>query len=281
MKIYIIYGTKGGGSRMRGIQVYDEFKKDSKYDVTLYKLNNTNEIREIKDSIILIVKKMPSIDILKLLKKSNNTIIYDIIDYGFDIEHNMYYPKIFRNNDIINNIDYVLTVNMESLKHLRGILKKRCKLVCIYHHWDPKIEQYNNNIENNKLQICYIGYTKKDYNCLYYDELDDINIFGSCINREEHNKYRCHYNVRHINSICSLYKSNVKLSTAAAAGANIITSRDKSVLELLNHDYPYLTNSDKKSVTRMIQYAKDTYNTDIWYKGLIDLQKIKKRTSLK
>ena len=55
------------------------------------------------------------------------------------------------------------------------------------------------------------------------------------------------------------------------------TTRDLSLRSLLPDDYPYYTDDN---VQKTINFAKETYGTDIWEYGLECMQKVKNRTSL-
>jgi hypothetical protein len=282
MKIVIVCSGKGGASYMRGEQIYQELGNDSGYKLELIKSKGIKRLRDIKNSIVLIVKVLVPTDLLVLIKKNKNVIIYDIIDAYFEIHKGIYHPSIFRNKKIMKQIDYIIVVNNESLNHFNNVLclNNKCKVICIYHHWDPDILQYNTYKNINDLCICYVGYHLDGRNCLYFNELDDINILGNKIDSDKNCKYNCHYNIRKEDGIMSKYKSSVKLSTAAAMNCNIITTRDKCITELLNPDYPYITDSNIKNVTKMIQYTKNTYNTPVWFKGLEYLKEVKNKTSL-
>ena len=75
-------------------------------------------------------------------------------------------------------------------------------------------------------------------------------------------------------------KPSIKIKTAAVLNCNIITTNDISVKELLKKvdgtDYPYLLQSSEyNEVINMIKYAEKTYKTDIWYRGLEIMKKIK------
>ena len=77
-----------------------------------------------------------------------------------------------------------------------------------------------------------------------------------------------------------LYKPSTKVATASAIGANIITSRDSSVVELLGENYPYLTNTDFQSVIKTLDYAKKTFGKKVWKDALKTMKKVKKKTDI-
>jgi hypothetical protein len=75
------------------------------------------------------------------------------------------------------------------------------------------------------------------------------------------------------------------MKTAATMNCNIITTNDVSVHEMLKLvnglDYPYLlTDSNYESVIEMINYAKKTYKTEVWYKGLDIMKRVYEYTAI-
>ena len=47
---------------------------------------------------------------------------------------------------------------------------------------------------------------------------------------------------------------------------------------MLGLDYPYICDFDADKVKAMIQYAKETYLTDVWYDGLDRMRKVIDKT---
>ena len=78
-----------------------------------------------------------------------------------------------------------------------------------------------------------------------------------------------------------------KVSTAAIAGANIVTSLDPSVRELVDEEYPYSIDTEtdcfkenyQEVCCEMVTKARETFNTKIWHDGLKILKKVKERTT--
>ena len=52
-------------------------------------------------------------------------------------------------------------------------------------------------------------------------------------------------------------------------------------IELLGNDYPYyIKKFDIESVMETLQYAKQTYKTDVWKKAMKMMESVKEKTSL-
>ena len=284
MKIYIICNYSSSG-HMRGEQITDELNKDNKYPTILINSKDYKSINMITNSIIILVKKILPIHIFKNMKLNNNTVIYDIIDSGINrhlIDNiSKYNPQILQ---YIDYIDYLITINKYMNKYICKKLRhinKKCNVVTIYHHWDPNIT--DKNINNSKLNICYIGNNLNEMNCMYLNNFKEIIHLGADITKvADYRYYNCHYNIRNTNTLNYKFKSNIKLSTAACTGSNIITSSDNSITELLDDSYPYIIkgNVNTNTVKQMILYVNNTYNTDIWYNALNEMKKVCEYTSI-
>jgi hypothetical protein len=104
-------------------------------------------------------------------------------------------------------------------------------------------------------------------------------------------KYNCHYAVRcpkiADTSHYWIAKSATKVVTAAGSEANIITSLDPPVRVLIDESYPYSIDTETDEFLSdpdlvcmdMIEYAKTTYKTRIWYDALDVMREIKKKVS--
>ena len=105
-------------------------------------------------------------------------------------------------------------------------------------------------------------------------------------------RYSCHYAVRApwVGDYRSQWftKTGGKVSTAAAAGSNIITSLDPCVKELIDGEYPYSINTETDEFkqnyieicSQMIKYAESTFKTKVWYDGLKILEAVTERTKV-
>jgi hypothetical protein len=75
----------------------------------------------------------------------------------------------------------------------------------------------------------------------------------------------------------ALLKPATKVSTAAAVGANVLTYRDPSVLELLGPDYPFYVDGEPMPAIRM---ARASFGGASWKKGREMMKAVKEKTSL-
>jgi hypothetical protein len=294
-KIYFIYRKKSTAGRMRGLQIQEELNKDKNYKAYIVSINNISAIKKIRKGIVIFIKNIVNSDILTIIKKNKNIILFDIVDDGMRYDNPTYNPIILKYPIILNFINYII-VESESLKQflskkIRKLIRTKkiqhsVIIIKIYHHYDPIIDTYikNNDITTNDnnhiLKLCFIGSDKNGINCLYLKNIDSIQRIGSRLVPIRYKNYNCHYSVRAIHTHQFNFKPATKLATAAATNANIIISKDHNVIELIGDNYPYLTNSDINSVKKTILYTQSTYKTPIWYKALELMQKVKDKTSI-
>lgn len=104
-------------------------------------------------------------------------------------------------------------------------------------------------------------------------------------------KWSCHYGVRApwVGDYAAYWsnKSATKLITAAGSGANIITSLDPAVMQLIDKDYPYAIDTElskfrqnyDQECDNMIKKVKETYKTKVWFDGLEMLREVREKTS--
>jgi hypothetical protein len=92
-------------------------------------------------------------------------------------------------------------------------------------------------------------------------------------------RFNCHLSLRS-GSKEMRYKPAVKVSIAAACGANIVTTRDASAIELLGEDYPYYTEPGLDAVTATIEHARATLGGPVWRAGLERMRGVAERTRL-
>lgn len=272
--IGINYGS--GSATIRCCQIYHIIKKNNEYN-----FDCTTNINNIFNSYIICVKDNNNLNLdkLKLMKKNNNKIIFDVLDYYDELTSNI--PNIITNK-FINYID-IFIVNNNFMKV--EFKKYNKKVYVIPHHYDYRL---NNKVlqKLNKLKFIFNGYVgDKNKNCLYINELkekynllicDEFNYF--CNNFLASNY--CFISIREEDSWEYNNRPVMKLAHAAC-DSNIIITNDMSVRDLLDPSYPYLLkNHEYETVLEMMEYVKKTFETDIWYKGLEIMKDLKKKLNI-
>lgn len=140
-------------------------------------------------------------------------------------------------------------------------------------HWDPRFS--TNTAGDQDLRIAYLG----DRRSLHlWDQIPGVEYIDSDY-FERSLAFNCHLSIR-MPGKESLYKPAVKVSTAGACGAVLITTRDEASLELLGPDYPFYTGYDLDEIIATIDFARDTKDSETWQLALRRLAEVRERTSL-
>lgn len=276
-----IYESAG----MRGHQIWEQLKNYYDCDV------NRN-IDKIENSIIFFLKDNYGVtsELLRKSKKNKNINVMDVIDL---ISVNPNNPEEYGDLDMIRNgwndyIDYYIVNNQHMVEYYTKKYNKFC--FPIPHQYDPRLDSLLiSRPKNKKLEFLFsgfVGHTNK--NCLYINELmKDYNIkicgkFEDLYSKPEFYNCDCHISIRKEGSWEYITKPAMKLANASAIGANIITTYDMSVRDLLPKDYPYLLmTEDYESVKKMFDYVIKTYNTKVWYRGLDIMRGLRETLSVK
>lgn len=140
-------------------------------------------------------------------------------------------------------------------------------------HWDPRFRPHAAGTA--KLEIAYLG----DRRSLYlWDRIPGV----TCIDTdyfEQARRFNCHLSIRQPGKE-SLYKPAVKVSTAGACRAALITTRDEGAMELLGSDYPYYTGHRLEEIQHTIEHVRETLGSEVWRLALCKLAEARERTSL-
>jgi hypothetical protein len=270
--------TGSGSGHIRANQIFYIIQQKMK-NINFKCITNINNI---KNSYILCIKHNNKLDInkLKLMKKNNNKIIFDILDY-YEAE-TLGTPDIIKNgfNQYIN----IFVVNNEYMKNIYKNFNK--PIYVIPHHYDIRLNDKSMKKLNDLKFIFngYVGYTNQ--NCLYIKELQEkygllvCDEFNKFCNRFLASNY-CFISIRKEGTWEYNNRPCMKLAHAAACESNIIITNDMSVRDLLDPSYPYLLkNHEYETVLEMMEYVKKTFETDIWYKGLEIIKDLKQKLKI-
>lgn len=255
-------GAKAGQLKTKGLQPREALRKKGIHsEVYLRKLP-----KDIDNSIIIFVKYFPFREVKRAIRKKC-ILIYEIVD-----EHK---PFFLENEGAL--CDGVIFSNKRMINDFKHLLSKNTTPFVIYHHWDPRFKKSKEKQRN--FSLAYFGTIPKK-NAIHFDKIS-IPVFTKFSDHLKYkDKFNCLYSMRKEGSINFLYKPSTKVVTAAAIGANIITSREPSATELLGEDYPYFTDTDFNSVKKTIEYAKRTFNKKVWKDALKRMEEVRKRTDI-
>lgn len=218
-----------------------------------------DDLPTTRDSIVVFIKTSRLRDLVGARLRRNILVadVHDTLVFKRRIKHRrLYHGAIFRNDRQL--ADYTVRRQLE---------------VVIPHQGDPRYEP--NEAPPDELRLAYLGDPRS------------ISFFGKhpeipCINGnffEEARKYNCHLSLRE-GLRDFLYKPSLKVSTAAACHAVLITTPDVSTLELLGDDYPFYTAPDIASVENAIAHARAVIGGPEWRRALQKLAKAREVTRL-
>lgn len=265
-----------GSAPMRSIQICKNIQRRFKFINCVMTL----DIENIENKVFLFVKDNfnLNIEILKKVKKNNNVIIFDILDY--------YDEKTCNIPDMIQNkfLDYIDILIVNNLYMRKNFYKLNKPIYVIPHHYDERLIKFTKAPKCNNLQFIYNGELgNTNQNCLYINELKkkyDIIHCTSFIDfiQKYNKKNYCYLSIRKENSYEFNNRPLMKLAHAAGTDSNIIITKDKSVIDFLDPSYPYLLkNSNYETVLKMMEYVKKTFNTEIWWKARSIMSELKLR----
>lgn len=143
----------------------------------------------------------------------------------------------------------------------------------IYHQWDPRYSP--NQAPRDRLAVGYLGLPRS---LELWGELPGV----ECVQDgyfDAARRFNCHLSVRNPGREI-LYKPNCKVSTAAACGAGLITTRDQSTVELLGEDYPYYCEPDRGSILAAIERARLSFGSAEWHAALDRLRTVREETRI-
>lgn len=238
----------------------DHFIINDKY------FSNKEEKLILKDNIIIIIKNLPNIEILKILKKNNNYIIHELLDifYSKIKTYDQYFNLNFNSNSNSNSNNLIDKIIVNSF-HMKNILNNYYDNIdVIYHHYDNRIK--NNGIINTNPH--YFGFKKIDLSN------DLINKYNIKICRNIPRYLSNAFSTIHL---CLYFKKNIlfdtytstKLSTALATNSIFICNKIPIFVELLGCNYDYYIN-DINDLELIINKAKNTLNNKEKYKKYLE-----------
>ena len=258
-----------GTTQMRGRQIMAKLIARGHTNV---KIIENDSYKLVKNSIIIFLKHLPPTQQeLYDCKNYNNILIWDVVDCFSQID-----TININKTKMVDNLIYTNSKFKRIITDIGG----NPNGIVIPHHWDERLE---NTSSLNRFNIGYVGMATS---LKHYDNIKNSNVI-MITDRNEHinnitniNKINCFIDIKHTDSLHWFMKPAEKVSNASAIGANIILNRHFGALEILDIDYPYYCSNDWPSVYKMMKYARETYNSNIWNVGLEMMQEVKEKTIL-
>lgn len=213
-----------------------------------------------------------SIKDLYELKLNGNKLIFDPVDSNVPPERSRY-------------ADIVVAPSETIYKKYKNKFPPPIKIVIVNHNVDSRLRKLNFSKRSKMFKVGYFGEAINTVLTPKIKKLIDP-FWVSTISQnndwfKELPKYNLHYAVRKPREFY-LNKPFMKGFVAAHCNANIlIQDSEKEAVKWLGEDYPYLLHGKvtEKKILDILKYAKKTFGTKTWTKGLEIMQKIKEKTS--
>tara|TARA_B110000208_G_scaffold191873_1_gene260653 strand:+ start:2005 stop:2910 length:906 start_codon:yes stop_codon:yes gene_type:complete len=226
-----------------------------------------------KNSIYIFVKYISDIKYILELKKNNNIIIYEPLDY--------YWSKYDNINKYIENLKYIyntyfnyVLVNNKKL----CILFNQKNIFCNYHEYDINYHVNKNKISN---EIIYLGdilkssFTEKSLeknNIIHIKSYENKNLKKKVYNPNIHIDY-CKNNHKYYN-----LHTSTKLGTCLFFNSIFICNKVPIYIELLGEDYKYYLNEDFSNFKELnLKAIKTLENIDNYNLYLKSVEHVKKK----
>jgi hypothetical protein len=218
------------------------------------------ELRGVRGAALVFVKRANLLDLLRSRAAGNRLVIdvHDTVVFRRGVRWGrLYHGMIFRNR-----------------RALADFGRGRPGDVVIPHHWDERYVPHEAPLD--RLRLGFLG----DPRSAPFPEapLPGVELaFEDWFARAR--GFNAHLSIRQPGRE-HLYKPNLKVATAAACRAVLITTPDESALEHLGPDYPFYTEADRASVVAAIARAERLLGGPEWQRALSLLERVRERTTL-
>ena len=216
-------------------------------------------IRDVHDAILVFIKTS-RLDHLLRAKRNHNRLVLDVQD-----------TVVFKRH--IKNRWFFDALIFKNHRQLADFGRNGRPDRIIHHQWDERYAPHRAG--ESELKIGYFGLARS---FAQWGELPEV----ACFDHDYFVRaldYNCHLSIREPGREF-LYKPNCKVSTAAACGANLVTTVDVSTVEFLGDDYPYYCGQDRESILAAIDKARSTLRGPEWRRGLERMREVREITSM-
>lgn len=218
------------------------------------------ELGSCRNSVLLFIKTS-RLDHLLLAKTRNNRLVLDVQD-------TVVFKRRIKNRWLF---DALILKNRRQLDDFGRPGKADCM---IYHQWDPRYVAVTQTPQD-RLALGYLGLQRS---LSLWGELPGVEYVDGGYFAAA-GRFNCHLSIREPGREF-LYKPNCKVSTAAACGANLITTRDVSTVELLGEDYPFYCEPERGSILAAIERVRASFGSPEWQRGLERMRQVRALTAM-
>jgi len=217
------------------------------------------ELRGVRGAALVFVKRADLLDLVRGRLAGCRLVIdvHDTVVFRRGVRWSrLYHGMIFRNR-----------------RALADFGRGRPTDVVIPHHWDERYAPHEAPMD--RLRLCFLGDPRS---APFEEPLPGVElVFDDWFARAR--AFNAHLSIRRPGRE-ALYKPNLKVATAAACRALLVTTRDESALEHLGPDYPFYTEPDRDSVIASIARAERLLGGAEWERALAILDGVRERTAL-
>jgi len=217
------------------------------------------ELAGVRDAILVFVKRIDLADLVRA-KLAGNAIVLDVQD-----------TVVFKRG--IRYARFWDGIIFRSRRALEDFGHGHPGAVLIPQHWDERYVP--NRAPANRLALGFLGDPRS------YPLPRPLPGLTLVFDRwfERAPEFNAHLSLRGTEREI-LYKPSNKISTAAACGAVLLTTRDSAALEHLGEDYPFYLGGSWDEVQRGIADAERRFGSDDWHRALATLERVRDATTL-
>lgn len=255
-KVFFVKYYDKGSTVMAGDQIAEALRARGHEARSVYPV----EVADVRGAILVFIKTSRWWHLARAKKNGNRTVL--------DVQDTVVFKRRIKNRFWFDGMIW------KNRRQIEDFGRPEQKNRIIHHQWDPRYAP--NRLDGSAIRIAYVGLARS---LRLWGKLPGIDCFDDDYFRRALD-YNCHLSVREPGPEF-LYKPNCKVSTAAACGANLITTRDESAVELLGEDYPYyVASAAEADVIAGIEKARATFGGPEWLSGLETMRAVRERTSI-
>jgi len=218
-----------------------------------------DRIGEFRDAVMVFIKTSKLHHLLRARWQGNRTVL--------DVHDTVIFKRGLKN---LRFFDGMILRNQRAFDDFHRPDRADVNILL---HWDPRFGP--NTADPEQLNIGYLGGRRSAY---YWGEVPGVGYVDRDF-FERARPFNCHLSIRRAPKEY-LYKPGVKVSTAGACEAAIITTRDEASLELLGPDYPYYTGHELPEVLETMDKVRDSFGSETWNRALTLTRAARDRTAL-
>lgn len=266
--LYDLINAQKGSTILRSHQVYEIVKGEG----SVLPLHITHDSSGIKNSIVIMDKyssTFASRAMLRKLREANNILISDPVDDEIIVEK-------------YSQFDGLIASSIKQYAYFKEHFPKMT-IAYLFHHADIRLPK--KLAPQDEFKAAYFGEPSNMYDFPGLNEWiqpvpvdtskQKLGWMSSIAN------YNFHYAVRSKGYSERVFKPFTKGFTAAHFGANILVHADDGDAGIyLGTQYPFLLKGElsPKAVIEMMTFARESFSSETWRKGLSVMEEIKNKT---